>query len=191
MSNLISGSFSLSVFVQDDIKLNPRFTLNLGLRWELDQFPTDKNGNMAGFLAQPHQGRAGPIRHGSRRVVVSRGRDLAGYIVASNFTGPLFRQAFTKAATLLPRTKRPKTGFAPRIGFAWQPMSSNRLVVRAGAGYVLRRAKGGHEALRPLDSVPRGRHQRSADCESIQSVCDCPGTRFRPATASSDSFLAG
>ena len=32
--------------------------------------------------------------------------------------------------------------FGPRVGFAWQPLSSNRLVVRAGYGMVYQRVNG-------------------------------------------------
>ncbi|PYU67146.1 MAG: hypothetical protein DMG49_19785, partial [Acidobacteria bacterium] len=34
----------INAFVQDDIKVTPRFTLNAGVRWEWDGFPTVANG---------------------------------------------------------------------------------------------------------------------------------------------------
>src|SRR5260370_1497020 len=34
----------INAFVQDDIKLTPRFTLNAGVRWERDGLPTLANG---------------------------------------------------------------------------------------------------------------------------------------------------
>jgi hypothetical protein len=40
------------------------------------------------------------------------------------------------------RTGSPWDNFAPRIGFAWQPTGSNRLVVRGGYGYFYDRVNG-------------------------------------------------
>src|SRR5581483_58692 len=39
----------INAFVQDDIKLTPRFTLNAGVRWEWDGFPTVANGVTSTF----------------------------------------------------------------------------------------------------------------------------------------------
>src|ERR1019366_10733110 len=75
----------LNSFIQDDIKVNTRFTLNLGLRWELDQFLTDKNGNFSNFWPSLVQTAPPPFV----TVPGGTGESLAGYVMPSNFKGPI------------------------------------------------------------------------------------------------------
>ncbi len=123
--------YSLSSFIQDDFKANARFTLNVGLRWELDQFPTEAQGGVSNFL--PSLATAGPAPFVT--VPGGAGESLAGYVVTSNYTG-IIPAGVNQSSVPYPALHgAPWDGFAPRLGFAWQPTSSNRLVLRGGAGY--------------------------------------------------------
>ena len=117
-----------NAFVQDDFKFRSRLTLNLGLRWEYDGLPYLKDGNFTNFWPGLPGAAAFP---GSSPQTGT----LAGFIVPSNYNGPLsagLTQSGRKCAT---QNCAPHDNFAPRVGFAWQPLSSNRWVVRGGAGF--------------------------------------------------------
>ena len=99
----------LGAYVQDDIRVLPRFTLNVGLRWEFNSPPIeihnrfsvpDLSANSATCTPQP---------------------DCE------------FIQAGTDG---IPRATYGKNvhDFAPRIGFAWRPLKTERFVVRSAYG---------------------------------------------------------
>jgi carboxypeptidase family protein len=139
-----------SAFVQDDIKLTPRFTLNLGLRWELDQWPTENNGNYSTFWQALASNSAPPVLLTAAGVPQAKatttcvpgaqpsactGESLVGYVVPSNYTALIPSGVYQNITPYYTRKSAPLDDFAPRIGFAWQPTSSNKLVLRGGAGY--------------------------------------------------------
>ena len=135
-----------STFVQDDIKVTRRLTVNLGLRWEYDGWPTDAHGVFTNFAASL----AGVVDTGSVLLNNPVGT-LAGYIVQKNYsrtfpgyaglTGEFGSTGIfvNNNDTLLYGS--PLDNFSPRIGLAWQPFGE-KLVVRAGYGMFFDRVYG-------------------------------------------------
>jgi hypothetical protein len=123
-------------YVQDDIKISPKLTVNVGLRWEYSGFPDDKSGQFANVW----QNQVTKLNTGSALNALGAAGTLVGFIVPSNFDVKDFGLTAPSGAsgvlinnnkTLVPGT--PWNDFAPRIGVAWHPL--NKLVVRAGYGW--------------------------------------------------------
>jgi outer membrane receptor protein involved in Fe transport len=132
-----------SSFVQDDIKLTRRLTVNAGLRWEFDGWPSDNAGVFTNFAASA----AGLIDSGSFFVNNPTGT-LAGYIVQSNYNKAFYNGLtgeFGTTGILVNSNKTlmhrpPIDNFSPRVGLAWQ--ATEKLVVRAGYGMFFDRVYG-------------------------------------------------
>ena len=132
-----------SSFVQDDIKLMRHLTLNLGVRWEFDGWPSDNQGIFTNFAAQA----AGIVNTGSF-FLNNPGGTLAGYIVQSNYNKALYGNLtgqFGSTGILVNTNKTllqrpPIDNFSPRLGLAWQ--ARDKLVVRAGYGMFFDRVYG-------------------------------------------------
>jgi Carboxypeptidase regulatory-like domain len=130
-------------YVQDDIKLTRKLTVNLGVRWEYDGFPDDKSGEFANVWAN----QLAKINTGSYFLDNPTGT-LVGFVVPSNFAVSKFGLTAPDGAsgvltnenkTLVPGT--PWHNFAPRLGVAWQPWGE-RFVVRVGYGMFYDRIYG-------------------------------------------------
>lgn len=111
-------------FVQDDIRVTSRLTVNLGLRYEIppNYHSTDNN---SGWNFDPANG--GSLSWVSQSFVNSvkqsaTSQGLTPYAPYLNCCVP---------NTLVPIDKK---DFAPRIGVAWRPFDTDRFVVRAGYG---------------------------------------------------------
>jgi len=126
--------YSYAVFAQDDWKVTPNLTLNLGLRYELHPPLKEVEYNTAFFL--PNY--SGPGTDGSTingAVVVPNGK-------AIGFESNDFINAIAPTPTLtakqagLPATLRytDKNDWGPRLGFAWRPYGNDKTVVRGGWG---------------------------------------------------------
>ena len=119
-----------------DWKVARGLTLNLGLRYELFMWPTEKDGRIGNFdfaAFEPCFTRAG----GSLATCDS---PTPGFVVPSNVrpTG-LANVDAAIAATARAGNDHTMRGqdlnnFAPRVGFAYSPLDSNRFVVRGGYG---------------------------------------------------------
>jgi len=120
--NFNQRAHQLAFYFQDDFKVTPRLTLNLGLRW-------DANIN---FL---------PQQLGDTPQESNRGINILRQLLAANLPNTPDVQAGVARARLiagddddLRRTTTSWKEFQPRIGFAWDPTGSGRIVVRGGYG---------------------------------------------------------
>jgi hypothetical protein len=125
-----------NAFAQDDIKVDPRLTVNLGLRWEYDDLAYDKYGNATNIWPSLIDTVNTPALLGTSAATGS----LAGFVVPSNYNfannppapvGGLFQNT-RKIGT---QNNPPIDNFAPRVGFAWKPLATDRWVFRGGFGY--------------------------------------------------------
>jgi hypothetical protein len=132
-----------SWFGEDDIKVTRHLTVNLGLRWEYDGWPSDAHGVFTNFTAQ----NAAVVDTGSF-FLNNPGGTLAGYLIQSNYNRPFYGNLtgqFGSTGITVNNNKTllygsPLDNFSPRIGLAWQAM--DKLVVRAGYGIFFDRVYG-------------------------------------------------
>jgi len=96
-------------FIQDDIRLHPRLTLNLGLRYEYNSPPVEAHNRLSIPNLSPQAATCSP-------------QPNCLFLVGGTGNVP--------AATM----PADKNNFAPRVGLAWQPIAGNKLVVRAAYG---------------------------------------------------------
>src|SRR6202011_4016215 len=99
---------SLNLYAQDTYKVNNRLTLNLGLRYELP-FPYTEIKN--------------------RQTLFIPGRQST--VLPNAPTGLLYPGDRGVPAGLIPTDKK---GFAPRVGFAWDPTGSSNWLVPSPYG---------------------------------------------------------
>jgi hypothetical protein len=112
-----------SVFFQDNYNIRPSLTLNLGLRYEIDGMPYEKQGQLSNYV--PSIG----------KVI------LAGDETVPNLSATLAATGLTGLVGLASDFGLPKSivhnrydNVAPRVGLAWRPFHDNRTVVRSGYG---------------------------------------------------------
>ena len=117
----------LALYFQDDIKVNPKLTLNLGLRYDYFSPIAETNGGQANFVQD------GPPNGTPTFLYPASGKDiraLSPSFVALAAKDGITIEATDKYGKGLVQTQ--KYNFAPRAGFAYQV--DPRFVVRGGVG---------------------------------------------------------
>lgn len=153
----------LGFFIQDDWRVRPNFTLNLGLRWDFD---TDVFGE--GRLHDP----------------CPEPLDVQ----------PSEPCLWIKTALGLKRD-RGYSNFSPRLGFAWDPFSRGKTVIRGGYGIYYDRVT---LEVKILEQFVNGRTIAigalgGSTCNIAGVAADCfdPGARFDPGTPTLANPFAG
>ncbi len=101
-------AWTSSLYFQDDFRLTPRLTLNLGLRYDLNSAPVERFNRYSTFdpyLANPDTRMAGTMRY-------------AGVNMDRRFVSP------------------DRNNLGPRFGFAWDVAGNGKTAVRGGYGIV-------------------------------------------------------
>lgn len=114
----------ISGYIQDDWKVTPHLTLNLGLRYDLYTRQKEKYNRLSSIDAQ------------SGRFVVAGNtlpNNLEPYFVASFPPGTIVPASEIQGLPRETLRSGDHNNFAPRIGVAWRPFG-NKTVIRAGYG---------------------------------------------------------
>ncbi len=109
-------TFSSGYYFQDDWKITPKLTLNLGLRYEFNLPPIENTDKMASFDPT------------TNTIKVAGGREA--------FINPQNGQLELRPRAGIGRRlwETDKNNFAPRIGIAYRPFNDVKTVIRAGFG---------------------------------------------------------
>ncbi len=105
------------LYFQDDYRIRPNLTINLGIRYEPTTVPNEVKGRV-GTLATIYQ----PIVGAPQLPLCgAQFTDASGNVTCNANPGPLFRN-------------NTKKDFSPRVGFAWDPQGNGKMSIRGGAG---------------------------------------------------------
>jgi hypothetical protein len=114
----------IEAYVQDDVRLRPNFTLNLGVRYSLFRLPYDDSHMLTNFdplLFDPKK--APQVDAATGNIVVGTGDPLNG-IIDNGKTSPYGDKV----------ANEPGGKFAPRVGFSWDPFGTGKTAIRSGYG---------------------------------------------------------
>jgi Carboxypeptidase regulatory-like domain len=137
-----------AMFVQDNYRITPRFTANLGLRWDIDTVPVESLNKTATFVPGV-QSTVTPVA--PKGMLFPGDPGVGRGIVSTKFHH-----------------------LAPRLGFAWDPYGDGKTAFRGAAG-VFYGATSGNEWNQPGNGAPFAIRQGFGALNSITNIYSTPG----------------
>jgi hypothetical protein len=139
----LESAWHTALFVQDNYRITPRFTANLGVRWDIDTAPVESQNLTAGFV--PGQ-QSTVVPSAPLGMVFPGDKGIGRGIVGTKYHH-----------------------VAPRIGFAWDPFGDGKTAIRAGAG-IFYGATSGNEWNQPGNAQPYAVRQTFNSVNSLTNI---------------------
>jgi hypothetical protein len=150
------------VYANDDWRIRPELTINVGIRWEYGAPITELFGRLVNLDIAPGFAAVAPVL----------GSDPRGSLTGEHYPASLIRPD--------------KLGIEPRIGLSWRPIPGSSVVVRAGYGVYDDTSVYQTTALQLAQQEPLSTSLR------VQTSAACPETLasgFNPCSSiTSDTF---
>ena len=144
------STWHYAVFAQDDYRITPRFTANLGIRWDVDTPPVDPHNRTESFIPGQQSTVAPNAPNG---VVFPGDAGIGRGIISTEYYH-----------------------VSPRIGFAWDPFGDGKSSIRGGAG-IFYGTVAGNEWNQPGNAQPFAirPEQGEGNLTSITNFYSTPG----------------
>jgi len=156
------------IYIQDDIKVNPRLTVNLGLRWEYDQWPHHIRGRLSGFDTITSQ-----LFWASKNPITGEGPNVRPQIADPRYKNFAPRIGF--AYRVADKTTiRSSYGIFYNSNFSWEwsdsrggwPFSVSDNLTALNTGVVLRPTESLFQSFDPAQTIPQNQHTVSRDVKT-------------------------
>jgi hypothetical protein len=144
------STWHYALFVQDNYRVTPRFTANLGVRWDIDQPPVDPHNRTESF---------NPGQQSTVAPLAPKGLLFPGDAgVGRGIIGTKYYHV------------------SPRLGFAWDPFGDSKTSIRGAAGIFFGNVAG-NQWNQPGNAIPFALRPQTGEgpLSSITNFYSTPG----------------
>lgn len=144
------STWHYALFIQDNYRVTPRFTANLGVRWDIDQPPVDPHNRTESFVPG-QQSTVAPLA--PKGIVFPGDAGVGRGIIGTKYYH-----------------------VSPRLGFAWDPFGDSKTSIRGAAGIFFGNVAG-NQWNQPGNAVPFALRPQTGEgpLSSITNFYSTPG----------------
>ena len=144
------STWHYALFVQDNYRITPRFTANLGVRWDIDQPPVDPHNRTESFIPG-QQSTVAPLA--PKGLLFPGDAGIGRGIIPTSYYH-----------------------VSPRLGFAWDPFGNGKTAIRGASG-IFFGIPAGNEWNQPGNAIPFALRPQTGEgpLNSITNFYSYPG----------------